>query len=118
MYLQKTPILDSLTPFTRLLFSILLVISSFAITFFIGFLLAAPLFGVKVTDISTLLNDVNNDKITPLLQYLQVLQSLGLFIFPALLAGYLFERSSLGYLCLDKPSRWQVYLIEIGRAHV
>jgi len=111
--LPKSPILDSLTPFTRLLFSVLLIIACFAITFFTGLLLAGPLLGVNVSNFMTLLGDYNDPKTITLLQYLQVLQSFGLFIFPALLAGYFFERSSTKYLHLDKPSRWQIYLLTL-----
>ena len=113
MYLPKPPILGSLTPVTRLLFSILLVISCFAITFFIGMLLAGPIFGVNAINIMSLLGDYNNPKAVMVLQYLQVLQSFGLFIFPALLAGFFFERSATGYLLLNKGSRWQIYLVTL-----
>ncbi len=111
MYLHKPPILDSLTPFTRLLFSVLLIITCFAITFFLGLLLAGPLFGVKVSNMLSLINDYQDVKTIRLLQYFQILQSFGLFIFPTLLAGYFFERSSMRYLHLDKSSRWLIYLI-------
>jgi len=113
VYLPKPPILGSLTPVTRLLFSILLVISCFAITFFIGMLLAGPIFGVNAINIMSLLGDYNNPKAVMVLQYLQVLQSFGLFIFPALLAGFFFERSATGYLLLNKGSRWQIYLVTL-----
>ena len=113
MYLPKPPILGSLTPVTRLLFSILLVISCFAITFFIGMLFAGPIFGVNAINIMSLLGDYNNPKAVMVLQYLQVLQSFGLFIFPALLAGFFFERSATGYLLLNKGSRWQIYLVTL-----
>ncbi len=111
MYQHKPPILDSLTPFTRLLFSVLLIITCFAITFFLGLLLAGPLFGVKVSNMLSLINDYQDVKTIRLLQYFQILQSFGLFIFPTLLAGYFFERSSMRYLHLDKSSRWLIYLI-------
>ena len=113
MNLPKTPILDSLTPFSRLLFSILLVISSFALTFFIGLLLAGPFFGVDAAHITSLLSDFSDSKTIRVLQYLQVLQSFGLFIFPALLAGLFFERSSARYLHIDRPSAWQIYLLTL-----
>jgi uncharacterized protein len=111
---RKQPILESLTPFTRLLFSILLIISCFAGAFFIGLLLAVPLFGVNLADFISAMSDYSNDKTIRLLQYFQVIQSFGLFIIPTMLAGYFFERSSVRYLCLDKSSRWPVYLITLA----
>ncbi len=114
MDFRKQPILESLTPFTRLLFSILLIISCFAVSFFIGLLLAGPLFGVNIADFISAMSDYSNEKTIRLLQYFQVIQSVGLFIIPTLLAGYFFERSSVRYLCLDKSSRWPAYLITLA----
>lgn len=113
MDFPKQPILESLTPFTRLLFAILLIISSFAVTFFLGMVMASPLFGVGMKDILSALSDFENPVTLKLLKYFQVIQSFGLFIFPSLLAGYFFERSSKRYLCLDKPSKWLIYLLTL-----
>ncbi len=113
MSLRQPPILDNLTPFTRILFSVLLILSCFGILFFAGLLLAGPLFGVKVADIMTALGDYSDPKTLRLLQYLQVLQSFGLFIIPPMLAGYFFERSSTRYLQLDRYFRWQVFLVTL-----
>jgi uncharacterized protein len=110
---RKPPILESLTPFTRLLFSILLMISCFASAFLIGLLLAGPLFGVGLKDIISSMSDFTDARTVRLLQYFQVIQSFGLFIAPALLAGYLFERSSVRYLRLNQPSRLPVYLFTL-----
>ncbi len=113
MDFPKQPILESLTPFTRILFAILLIISSFAVTFFLGMAMASPLFGVGMKDILSALSDFENPVTLKLLKYFQVIQSFGLFIFPSLLAGYFFERSSKRYLCLDKPSKWLIYLLTL-----
>jgi uncharacterized protein len=110
---RKQPILNSLTPFTRVLFSILLVITCFAFSFLIGMLLARPLFGVGMKEIISALSDVDNLQTIRVLKYFQVIQSFGLFIIPVLLAGFFFEGSSVRYLSLDKPSRWPVYLITL-----
>ena len=111
MDFRKPPLLESLTPSTRLLFTILLVISCFASAFLLGLLLAGPLFGVGLNEIISSMSDFGDDKTIRLLKYFQVIQSFGLFIVPAMLAGYFFERSSIRYLCIDKPSKWSVYLI-------
>ena len=113
MDLQKPPILESLTPFTRILFSVLLVITSFAITFLLGLMLAKPLFGAGILDIMNSLSDYGSPDSLRLLQYFQVIQSFGLFILPALFAGYFFGNSSLKYLFLNKPSKWPSYLLTL-----
>jgi len=109
----KQPILESLTPFTRLLFSVLLIISCFAISFLLGILLAAPLFGAGMKEVIDSLSDFENPTSIKLLQYFQVIQSFGLFIFPALLAGYLFEGSSIRYLRIGKPTKWLAYFFTL-----
>lgn len=111
MDLYKQPLLFNLTPFSRLLFSILLVISCFALTFLTGVVMAGPLFGIGMNDIITAMSDFTNVKTVRLLQYFQVIQSFGLFIIPALLAGFFFERNSAKFLRLDRTAPWPVYLI-------
>jgi membrane protease YdiL (CAAX protease family) len=56
------------------------------------------------------MSDFGKVKSIGLLKYFQVIQSFGLFIIPALLAGYFFQRNSRRFLCLDRPSKWQIYL--------
>jgi membrane protease YdiL (CAAX protease family) len=108
---RKQPILESLTPFTRLLFSVLLMIATFSATFLAGMFLAGPLFGVGIRDVMALMTDFEDENTLRLLKYFQVVQSFGLFIFPPLLAGYFFERSSWRYLRLNRSSRLPVYLL-------
>ncbi len=114
MDLPKQPILESLTPFTRLLFSVLLLIACFSATFLAGMLLAGPLFGVGISDVMSLMTDFENESTLRLLKYFQVVQSFGLFIFPPLLAGYFFSRNSWTYLRLNRSSRLPVYLLSFA----
>ncbi|MEI6435016.1 MAG: CPBP family intramembrane glutamic endopeptidase [Bacteroidota bacterium] len=113
MILPKQPILSSLTPFTRVLFAILLMIACFAITFFLGLALAGPLFGVGIADITNALSDFSDPKTLRILKYFQVIQSFGLFILPPLMAGFFFGVNPFSFLLLNKRSRWQVYLITL-----
>lgn len=113
MDFRKQPILESLTPFTRILFSILLVIACFVTALLAGLILAGPLFGIGMADLVTSMSNYGDGKTLRLLQYFQVIQSFGLFIAPAMLAGFFFERSSIRYLCLDKSSRLPVYLLTL-----
>ena len=111
MQSAKTPLLGSLTPLTRIIFSILLIIVCFSILFFLWLLLAVPLFGTGIGEMMTGLSDYQDPRTMNLLRYLQVLQSFGLFIVPAILAGFLFEGSSSRFLGLGKPSKPLVYLL-------
>ena len=113
MEARKPPILESLAPFARILFSVLLVIACFATAFLAGILLAGPLFGLGFKDLDSAMSGINDPRTVSLLKYFQVIQSVGLFIIPPLLAGFFFERSAFGYLLLDKPSRLPVYLLTL-----
>jgi len=114
MDFRKQPILFSLTPFTRLLFSVLLIIVCFSIVFLAGLFLAMPLFGITFSEMLQAMSDVDNAQTIRVLEFFQVLQSIGLFIFPPLIAGFLFEGSSITYLKLGKSSRWMVYLATVA----
>lgn len=111
MHVAKTPMLSGLTPVSRLLFTILLIIAVFSIIFFIGLLLAVPLFGKGFNDLTGSFSNYGDPHTMNLLRYLQVIQAFGLFILPALLAGYLFGGSSRSFLGLEKPTRPLVYLL-------
>ncbi|MEI7980541.1 MAG: CPBP family intramembrane glutamic endopeptidase [Bacteroidota bacterium] len=111
MNLIKHPLLHTLNPSARLLFSVLLIIACFSFTFLLGWLVAAPLFGFSMNGIIASLSDPDDARVLRILQYFQVLQSIGLFILPAMLAGYLFERSSRTYLKIDRFSNGMAYLL-------
>ena len=113
MYLPKPPLLDSLTPFARILFAILLIISCFALAFLAGLLLVRPLFGFSVSDVMHSLGDYDDPATLRVLEFFQVLQTIGLFILPPLLASYCFGAGIPSYLKLGKPSKPLVYLLTV-----
>jgi len=111
---MKTPLLGNQSPLTRLVFTILLTISCFLVTFILGVLFAIPLFNVNLFISFTVIEDYSNPLAISLLKYLQIIQSIGLFIIPPILAGYFFERNSLDYLRIDKPSKPLIYLLTLA----
>lgn len=94
--------LGSLKPFSRLLFYILLSLACFGILFMAAMLLAGPLFGASLQALPDLLTQYANPDAVRLMKYFQVIQSIGLFILPPLLAGFLFTGNSARYLSLDR----------------
>lgn len=108
---MKTPLLGNQSPLTRLIFTILLTISCFLVTFILGILLANPVFKVDLFNSFPAINDYSDPSTIKLLKYLQIVQSFGLFIIPPLLAGYFFERNSIAYLKIDRSSRPLIYLL-------
>jgi membrane protease YdiL (CAAX protease family) len=94
---MKNGVLSHLTPFTRIIFVIMLVIIGLVAAVLGGLLLTMIQTRADLPRASLLLSNVNDPSSIPLLKELQILQSLLLFIVPAVIVGYLFERSSLGY---------------------
>lgn len=110
---MKTAILGHLTPFARIIFVLMLLITGLILALVIGLLLAIPLYHVNLlTDMSFLAN-FNNPVAVSLMKFLQIVQSIGLFIVPPLLAGYLFEKNALSYLGLNKISGGWIFVMII-----
>jgi uncharacterized protein len=101
---MKTGVLADLSPFAKLVFVILLVIAGFIIFFLAGILLAIPIYHVNLMTNMNVLSEFNDPQSVSILKYFQVVQSVGFFIIPALLAGWFFEASSAGYLKINKSS--------------
>lgn len=111
MHNVKSPLLVSLTPLTRIIFSILLIIVCFTIVFSVSILVAIPVFGMGLTEIMGGLTDFSDPHIMNLIRYLQVVQAFALFIIPALVAGFLFERNLSRFFGIGKPSQPLAYLL-------
>ena len=107
------PLLGALSPLSRLLFFVLLTISSFMFVFLVALLIAMPLFGIGLSDLLTISADHTNPRALPLLRYLQSVQSVGLFILPSLAAGYLFTGDGISFAGLHKRGRVGSYLITL-----
>jgi len=60
-----------------------------------GILLAIPLFNVNLLKDFSVYADFQNPDSVDVLKYLQIIQSISLFILPALLAGFLFGGRSV-----------------------
>jgi len=99
---MKTAILGHLTPFSRIVFVLMLIITGLILTLGIGILLAIPIFHINIITDTTFLTNFSNPVVVSLLKYLQIVQSIGLFIIPPLLAGYFFEKNPLSYLGMKK----------------
>ncbi len=110
---MKPPLLNTLTPFPKLIFIILLIISAYALTFLLGLLLLQPLFGLSVTTVMGSLTDYENRQMVRVLEFFQVLQSVGLFVLPPILAGYLFGCGPVSYLNFNAPAKPSVLLLTI-----
>jgi membrane protease YdiL (CAAX protease family) len=110
---MKDPILARLSASAKLIYVLLLVIVCFFILSLIGILLAIPLFHVNLfTDLSVY-TDFQNPGSVPVLKYLQIIQSISLFILPALFAGFFFGGNTGNYLGMNKLATGRIFLATI-----
>lgn len=102
---MKGAILNHLSPGAKLLFVILLMIVCFITVSLIGIVLAIPFFHVNLFADFSMMGDIEDPGKVGLLKYLQIVQSIGLFVVPVLLAAYFFSPSAWSYFGFErKPS--------------
>jgi len=90
--------LNETHPFSKIIFALFIIMSTFLITFLVGLLFALPIFSIQFSDIPVILSNIENPENINFLKYLQTLQSIGLFIIPAFIIAFLFSNKSLSYL--------------------
>ena len=108
---MKPPLLGYFTPFTRLIFFLVLVLTGFLASFLVGLIIAIPIWGPGILNDLSMLSDFEDPRALAMLKYFQVIQSVGLFIVPALFAGFFYERNVTGYLKLDHPVKGVDFLL-------
>jgi len=92
----------TMKPFSQLMFSIFVVIASFLAFLIVSMVLAIPLFGLDSMFSVPTIGDLNNPESIRLLKYFQVVQSIGVFIVPPFILGWLFHGEIAEYLSLNK----------------
>jgi len=108
---MKKAWLSYLTPFTKIIFVLMLIIVGLILAVLSGLFLTMIQYHADLAKAILVLSNVNDPSSIPLLKELQILQSIFLFIIPALIAGTLFERSSTGYFGMKKIPSGSILLI-------
>ncbi len=90
-------------PFSQLMFSAFVILVSFLAFLVVSLIIAIPLFNLESVLSLPTINDLNNPESIRLMKYFQVVQSIGLFIVPPFVIGWLFHGKSSDYLHLNKP---------------
>jgi hypothetical protein len=85
-------------PFSKIIFSLFIVLATFLLTFIIGFLIAIPIFQINISNLTNVLSNYNDPENLSFLKYLQTIQAIGLFIIPSFIIAYLFNTDSIKYL--------------------
>jgi membrane protease YdiL (CAAX protease family) len=100
-------------PFTKLLLVLFLMVCCYLIFLGLGILLAMPLFKVPPGEVLEIIQNNEVDRHIGLLKFLQVLYSTGLFLVPAVLSGFLFQRNAWEYLHADRISGYWVIILVV-----
>ncbi|MCD6354102.1 MAG: CPBP family intramembrane metalloprotease [Prolixibacteraceae bacterium] len=100
-------------PFSQLMFSAFVILASFLAFLVVSLLIAVPLFGLhSMLNIPTI-NDLGNPENIRVLKYFQVVQSLGLFIVPPFILGWLYSGKISDYLFLNKSFSSSTFLLVV-----
>jgi len=89
-------------PFSRLIFSLFIILVSLLIFLAISVIAAIPVFGLDAVMNMASLSDLSNPDTIRLLKFFQVVQSFGLFIIPPFILASIFHHSIADYLFLDR----------------
>lgn len=89
-------------PLSQLMFSIFVIFAGFLAFLVISLVIAIPLFGLDSMLSIPTINDLNNPESIRFLKYFQVVQSIGVFIIPPFILGWLFNGNAAEYLSLNK----------------
>ena len=98
-------------PLSQLMFSFFVIIAGFLAFLVVSLVVAIPFFGVDSMLSLTNINDLNNPESLRILKYFQVVQSIGVFIIPPFILGWLFYGNSVEYLSLNKSVNFASVLL-------
>ena len=112
MKIEKDPILANYSAPLKLIALLILLILSLLFTSLFGIAFALPFWGFDVLEL-TGTSDYSNPNTISLLKYLQVVNQLGLFIFPPLLFAYWVSRKIATYLLLNIKPQLRVIVVSI-----
>jgi membrane protease YdiL (CAAX protease family) len=89
----------------KIIFAALTVITFLFISMVVAIIAGIPLFRLTVADVSNMLSEGIQTGDTAFLKYLQVIQSIGTFLVPAIILAWLFAGNFHDYLKINKPVR-------------
>ena len=97
-------------PFAQFMFSLFVMVVSVLVFMLLSIILAIPFFGSANLMASLTPEGMTTPEGLVFLKYFQVVQSIGLFIFPPLVIGYLFHGNFSEYLHINRTTTFPSYL--------
>ncbi len=106
IFMDKSLFIGNRNPFSQLLILLGIALLSVAVFSFIPLLLAEPLFGINGFGNPQLFQHSDNPSSVNLLKFMQLFQSLGLFVLPPLIFAFVYTGGISKYLDLNFRFKW------------
>ena len=103
--------LRGMKPFSQLMFALFVMLVSVLVFMTVGMLLVIPFFGFDTIMNSLSPTGIDSPEAISFLKYFQILQSLGLFVVPPFILGWLYQGNIKEYLQLNRGAQIQIYLL-------
>ncbi len=87
------------------------MLTSYLILFGLGILFAWPIFNLSPAEIISAIEERNAQDHIELMKFLQVLYSIGLFLIPALLAGFMIRKDAWDFLKADHRPKFTISIL-------
>ncbi len=107
---MKNPLFEISSPLTKLLFLTFIILSSLLLFLIIGLLVSIPLFGIDITNLKNYFA-IEDPVNLPFIKFIQAFQSIGIFIVPPFVAGYLYSENTYSYLKLNNATSFVLLII-------
>jgi len=101
----------TMKPFAQLMFALFVMVASVFLFMVVGMIAAIPFFGVGSLMNSMSETSLNSPEGISFLKYFQVIQSIGLFVAPPFVIGWLYHGNISEYLKIDRSTKIQSYLL-------
>jgi CAAX protease family protein len=103
-------ILNNASPFSKLIFSIFIVLVSFFIFLFLGVLIALPFWGIEIINFQPISNALDFVSISKM-KYLQSVFAIGIFVVPPFIISWLITKNWSSYFVFSKVKNWDLVFL-------
>lgn len=108
---MKEPFLYNSSPFSKLIFSLFIVLICFFLALFLGVIIALPFWGVDLFEVSPVPGDSGSQGDINRLKYLQTVFSLGIFIVPPFVISWFITKSKTRFLFFKPVENFGLLII-------
>ncbi len=108
---MPTTAFREMKPFSQFMFAIFVMVASVLIFAVAATFIAIPFFGIDSLLSSVSPANGSSTENINFLKYFQVVQSVGLFVVPPFIIGYLYHGKISNYLFIDRTASWQAYVL-------